>query len=299
MMNQQKPPKAIFYYQNATLVPETNLAFDILKLLYHSLFGRATRIFLRRRLSARILGMYHNTAFSRKLVQPFIKAYGITMNDFEIPTSGYATFNDFFIRRLKPHARPLPANQNSIISPADGKLFVIPQITQDTHFFAKKLNFCLQTFFGSKDIASSFNNGTLCMFRLAPYDYHRFHAPISGTIKKIYHIHGVLESVNPISFSAGHQPLTTNERIVILMHSPTYGDVAVVAVGALFVGSITITQDQGSILKIGDELGYFAFGGSTIAVIFGPNQLQLKASFITHSLQGYETAINMGEILTD
>jgi phosphatidylserine decarboxylase len=245
------------------------------------------------------MGKYHNANMSKRLIEPFIKAYQIPMDDFVVPEDGYKTFNDFFARALKPYARTLPLDKNRPISPADAKLFVIPRLTPSTIFFAKQLPFCLKTFFDNATLSQIFNNGTLCLFRLAPYDYHRFHAPVSGIIEKIYRIKGLLESVNPLAFMTSHQPLTENERIIIIIKSPVHSHVAIAAIGAMFVGSISITISQGSTVTAGDELGYFAFGGSSVAVIFSAGCITLQEHFLAHSLQGHETAISMGEAFTE
>jgi phosphatidylserine decarboxylase len=47
-----------------------------------------------------------------------------------------------------------------------------------------------------------------------------------------------------------------------------FGNVIVVAVGATIVGSIRHTAPVGSTVAKGDELGYFAFGGSTVLTLF-------------------------------
>ena len=47
-----------------------------------------------------------------------------------------------------------------------------------------------------------------------------------------------------------------------------FGPVMVVAVGATVVGSIHFTAGVGTHLNKGDELGFFAFGGSTVLTLF-------------------------------
>ena len=290
---------AIFYYQDNTLVAERNFAFNTQRWLYTARIGKMLRLLLTNRTAARTMGWYHNRRLSRHLIPSFIESYQIAMADFIIPDGGYTSFNDFLVRAFKPGARPLPADQTCIASPADSKLFVIPTLTATTSFFIKELPFNLVTFLGNITIAQQFNAGALCIFRLAPYDYHRFHAPTDGTIQQIIRIKGKLESVNPIAFTAGYQPLTVNERVIILLKTATYETIAIVAVGALFVGSITLHCKVGDSIKRGDDIGMFAFGGSTVVVLFPPHTIRLKEPFIAHSLQGYETAVTMGTAITN
>ena len=42
--------------------------------------------------------------------------------------------------------------------------------------------------------------------------------------------------------------------------SPQFGRVMAVCVGAMMVGSIKTTVDEGDYIKSGQEFGYFAFG---------------------------------------
>jgi len=44
--------------------------------------------------------------------------------------------------------------------------------------------------------AEKYNGGALCIFRLAPQDYHRFHSPVDGKIGKMTYISGEYYTVN-------------------------------------------------------------------------------------------------------
>ena len=48
---------------------------------------------------------------------------------------------------------------------------------------------------------------------------------------------------------------------------------AYIAVGATMVGSIVWTAAAGQAVRKGEELGYFAFGGSTIVTLFEPGKV--------------------------
>ena len=41
-----------------------------------------------------------------------------------------------------------------------------------------------------------YNGGALCIFRLAPQDYHRFHSPVDGKVGKMTYISGEYYTVN-------------------------------------------------------------------------------------------------------
>lgn len=59
--------------------------------------------------------------------------------------------------------------------------------------------------------------------------------------------------------------------------------VAYVQVGALLVASIQQTVRQGQKLERGDEMGYFAYGGSTIAAVFPPGSVEWDADLLANS----------------
>lgn len=53
-----------------------------------------------------------------------------------------------------------------------------------------------------------------------------------------------------------------NARKIVLMDSPQFGRVMAVCVGAMMVGTIRTTVEEGEEVKRGQEFGYFAFGWS-------------------------------------
>lgn len=297
MKKNNTPIKHIAYYQEQELVIETNPAFNLLRFLYTHPVGKALKIFLTRRWLCRAAGSYHNSHRSTKDITPFIKQHHINMDDFVQPADGYQSFNDFFTRTLKPHARPIDQDPNIITSPADAKIYIVPNISTDTLFFVKHKPFNLAKFLGNAELAEQYKNGMLIIFRLAPYDYHRFHFPADGIPSSPQTIRGAFESVNPISLKSGVQPLTENERQIVLLKTDFFDTIAMVAVGAMMVGKIVHTFTPNIACKKGDEAGYFAFGGSTIVLLFKHNTIKPLPLLLQHSLQGFETAVKMGQAI--
>ncbi|HBR70974.1 TPA: hypothetical protein DIC20_02660 [Candidatus Dependentiae bacterium] len=225
-------------------------------------------------------------------------AFGINPHDWLKCRGEYKHFQDFFTRKLKEGVRTIaePFNPNVIVAPADSKLTVIENVEKDiTLFSVKQEDFTLSRFLGNDILAQEFDGGTMMIFRLSPYNYHHYHGavdaiPSEGTfIKKIG-----LESVDPIAYKTKIDPLITNKRMLVKLDTP-YGIIPMVVVGAYNVGSINNTYIPCQEYKKGAELGYFKLGGSTVVLLFKKGQIIPIKEFVEHSLQGFETAVFLGE----
>ena len=93
-------------------------------------------------------------------------------------------------------------------------------------------------------------------------------------------------------------PVTTqppNKREWSIFHSDNFGAVLCIEVGATFVGSIIQTYAPRKRVKIGDEKGYFKFGGSTTLLFFEKDKIKIDEDIIDQTNKGYETSVVMGE----
>ncbi len=286
------------YIEQGKKVVEKTEAQGFLLWLYISVTGRITRSLLRCRLFSRLYGWYQGSFLSRQKINKFIAKHDIAMRDFIVPIGGYSSFNEFFCRSLVAGARSIDSQQRVLVSPADGKCWALPEVTKESTFFVKQHNFSLRDLLRDDALADYFNGGSLFLLRLAPYDYHRFHAPISGIYTAPRSLNGTLESVNPIAFKAGGMPLTENERQLIVIETPLFkGKIAMMPVGAMCVGKIGYSVCLPGQLSKGDELGYFAFGGSSIVLLLPKGVLCVRADLAAYTARGFEVAIKMGESL--
>ena len=244
---------------------------------------------------SKLVGWFAKTKWSCRYIAPFIKRFSIKIEDFVEPVGGYKSFNDFFIRALNPGVRFIDSEEQSLVAPADSKLFVIEEIAQDQSFFIKDTKFTLAAFLQDDELAKSYEHGSMLIFRLAPYDYHRFHFPTHSIVEYSKSIAGVLGSVNPLAYRAHKQPLIENQRIIISLRSVEFGNLLAIPVGALFVGAIKQTFSLGTMHKKGDELGFFEYGGSTLVLFFKPGIFQVNPIFLKHSREGFETEVLMGQ----
>lgn len=268
---------------------------SMLYLTYASPLGKIMRWLLTSRFISTIGGILARSSISRYAIKPFVKKHAINLDNFNVPATGFRSFNDFFIRTIKPECRPITQEPNAIASPADSKLYAIPTLTPESIFFVKALPFSLTTFLGPSHDASPYTHGTLIIFRLSPHDYHWFHMPASGTPRPATLIPGRLHSVNPLVYKQNIQPLITNQRLIIPIDLDNGTRIMMVAVGALMVGSITTTYQPNNPLPTGSPLGYFAFGGSTIALLFPHNGICINEELCATSNQGIETVVQMGQ----
>jgi phosphatidylserine decarboxylase len=127
--------------------------------------------------------------------------------------------------------------------------------------------------------------GFACIY-LAPYNYHRIHMPLAGRLTATRYVPGQLYSVNAATARAVPGLFARNERVVCEFDTDL-GPLAVVMVGALFVGSIetvfageinppgqrgggvrSIDRGLGSAFARGAEIGRFNMG-STVIVLLG------------------------------
>lgn len=267
---------------------------QMLPFLYTNKIGMFLKQYLTTGWFNNVAGNYCNTALSKIHIPSFIAKHGINIDEAEKKVHEFTCFNDFFIRKLKSDARPIDNNPTSIICPADGTLLAIEHLTDDMAFPIKGTNFCLTRFLQNKQLSEQFMGGTIVIVRLAPWDYHRFHFPCDCIPGSTVSINGSYESVNPLVYRSGIQPLHENERHLIVLQT-NHTQLLFVSVGALCVGTIKETYEPLQQYKKGSEIGYFCFGGSTIALIFAPSSVKLDNHFLENSYQGIETPVKMGQ----
>jgi phosphatidylserine decarboxylase len=209
------------------------------------------------------------------------------------PSKTWKTFNQFFAREVKPGLRPIAGiNCDDIITaPADCTFqqkfhideyskIVVPEgdngvTLKYTHTYD------IEDLLVGSPYRDYFKNGLFMHSFLGPQDYHRFHAPVRGTVLECRAIEAEVyldvtitpdlneEGKNTGVFDApdgtGYQFYQT--RGLIIFDSPV-GLVAVLPIGMAQVSSVNMTAVEGAYLNKGEEFGYFQFGGSDIILLF-------------------------------
>ncbi len=149
----------------------------------------------------------------------------------------FKSFNAFFTRALKPSARKVDDAASAFVSPVDGTVSQFGDITGGELIQAKGHTYSAQTLLaGRADWAAEFAGGQFITIYLAPYNYHRIHMPLKGTLREWAYVPGRLFSVNHATARALPGVFARNERVVALFDTEL-GPMAMVLVGALFVGS--------------------------------------------------------------
>ncbi|XP_028753185.1 phosphatidylserine decarboxylase proenzyme 2 isoform X1 [Neltuma alba] len=240
-----------------------------------------------------------NSPESAADIPKFIELFKDQINMAEVkdPLDKFKTFNEFFIRELKPGSRPIDSFERDDVAvcAADCRLMAFKSVDESLRFWIKGRKFSVQGLLGKEISSSAFVDGTIVIFRLAPQDYHRFHLPVSGKIEQFVDIPGCLYTVNPIAVNSKYcNVFTENKRVVSIISTVDFGKVAFVAIGATMVGSITFTKKRGDHVKKGDEFGYFSFGGSTVICVFEKNSIVIDEDLLANSARSLETLVRVG-----
>jgi len=227
-----------------------------------------------------------NTRVKDFLITQFVRLYDVDTEEIKLaPPQDFPTFNDFFVRELSDGAREIDKNPGSIISPVDGTVSVTGTLRGDNLLQAKGINYSLDDLLSiDLEDSASYINGRFATIYLAPYNYHRVHAPFDGELVAARYVPGDLFSVNDATVSKVAGLFRRNERLIMHFRT-THGPAALIFVGALNVGSIStpwsgeirprkagivdaidISAHDANVLK-GDLLGWFNMGSTVILLL--------------------------------
>jgi phosphatidylserine decarboxylase len=228
------------------------------------------------------------------VLKSFVRKYEIDLAEAECPLDEYANLHAFFTRKLRPGARSIAADLNTVVAPSDGVVCDASVVSSGKLLEAKGSVFTLSDLLADAELAAQLDGGAYLVTYLSPRDYHRVHAPASGRICAWTHVPGRLFPVGSRSVSRETGLFARNERLVTVFDGPA-GLCVVVMVAAVGVGHITVSYDpevathsrsfaaSGVRKKVfpepvpisrGDELGVFNLGSTTI-VVFEPGRVVL------------------------
>ena len=228
----------------------------------------------------------------RLVVGIYIRFYRIDMGDFEVPPNGFSSFNAFFTRPLKPGARPVDDAPESLVSPVDGTVSAVGEISGGRLIQAKGMDYSLGELLAGGADPERYEGGSYLTIYLSPRDYHRIHAPCAARVTRYAYVPGELWTVSPSGMRSVPGLLARNERLLTVL-STDWGEALLIAVGALVVGKIKVVYhsvtsnlrgaaavsgelDRPHALEKGGELGRFELG-STVILLFPPGVVGLAA----------------------
>ncbi|MCW1913558.1 phosphatidylserine decarboxylase [Luteolibacter sp. GHJ8] len=291
---------AIRYFNRHTRREETEQVYGegFLKFSYGNPLGALPlHAMVKRAGFSRWYGRRMDSPATKAKVAPFIAQYGLDPAEFADAPDSYATFNEFFYRKLKPEARPIA--DSAAVFPADGRHLGFQNASEIKGVFVKGQNFDLGKLLGDDSLAAKYATGSLVLSRLCPVDYHRFHFPATGTPGAVKLINGPLFSVSPIALRRRLAYLWENKRTITKLETSDLGTVLLMEIGATCVGSILQTFTPGKPVQKGDEKGYFAFGGSSTITIFEPGAVTLAPDLVECSSRQVELYAKVGTTMGD
>ncbi|RCI13612.1 hypothetical protein L249_5562 [Ophiocordyceps polyrhachis-furcata BCC 54312] len=201
---------------------------------------------------------------------------------------GFASWDDFFARRLRPGVRPVasPDDDDVIVSACEASPYNVARGVKlrDT-FFAKGQPYSVLDMLGHDPLAEQFAGGTVYQAFLTPLSYHRWSAPVSGVVWRAMKVPGAYFSI-PLSLGVGNRnisdipsdsvvqsqsyltSMSARAVIIIKADNPAIGLMAFVAVGMTDVSSCEVGVREGQHVRKGDDLGTFHYGGSSHCLLF-------------------------------
>jgi len=200
---------------------------------------------------------------------------------------GFKSWNDFFIRRFKPGRRPVarPDDQKAIVSACESQPYRIQtQVNEHDTFWMKSQPYSVRHMLNG-NFVEQFVGGTVYQAFLSAHNYHRWHSPVTGTIRRLQKVPGTyyaeaaserFDPAGPTNSQGYIAHVATRALIFIEADYSGIGLMCLVAVGMAEVSSCVLVDQEGKPLKEGqkvekgDQLGYFQFGGSTHCLVFQP-----------------------------
>lgn len=242
----------------------------------------------------KIRGAFMDTEASAQVVAEWVEWLGPQIDDFVVPPGGFASFNAFFTRalNLSNNPRPVsdPEDESVVTAPADSVVnYIISNLTLTQALDVKSRQLNVRDLLNGSDLAQAFEGGTAVSCVLLPENYHRFHAPVTGNIVESAEVQGIYFGVtdgddflNNNNIGQGTTDFSVFEdfhRAYFVIETKNSGHVGVVPVGLNTISAITRTLTCGSSKLVapgaspvpvtkGEELGYFAYGGSLVILLF-------------------------------
>lgn len=238
-------------------------------------------------LLSQYFGKFAKTKFPKPIQRiinlSYAKIMKLDMKEFK-NAKHYESLNALFTRELILK-REINQEANTFISPTDSLITECGQLKNDTALQIKGMEYSVEELltYYCKDNFDKLLDGNFMNFYLSPRDYHRYHAPVDFTLKKLVHIPGKLYPVNLKYLNKEFELFVQNERVVLECENKEGKLFYMVFVGALNVGQMVFefekqveTNTDTKEIKVykyenieiskGDCLGYFKMGSTVVMI---------------------------------
>ena len=150
---------------------EENRQDKFLRHLYNDWGGRLCLKIIIQPFVTRLGGWFLNTRLSARMIPGFVERNHIDLSS--CTRQEFASYNDFFTRRLKVGQRPVAADDSVLVSPCDGKV-TVSRIGSDSRFYIKDTLYTLERLLKNKKLAERYLGGYAVILRLTVDDYHHY-----------------------------------------------------------------------------------------------------------------------------
>ena len=196
----------------------------------------------------------------------------------------FTSLHDAFVRELRPGARRIDPDPDTLVSPSDAILGAHGAVAAGQVFQVKGSPYRLADLLQDGALARSHEGCAYATLRLTAGMYHRFHAPAAVAVESVRHLWGDTWNVNPIALKRVEALFCRNERAVIRVRLPDGAAMTLVPVAAILVAGLKLgfLPEGGDLratggrvlpcaaaLARGEEMGWFEHG-STIVVLAPP-----------------------------
>lgn len=202
-------------------------------------------------------------------------------HDPDAPYWGFSSWNDFFTREVEPDARRIaaPDDPRVVVAACDSTVYRHARHIRSTRreFWVKGEPYSLADMLDDQYV-DEFIGGDVWQAYLSPFDYHRWHSPVTGTVRKAYVKEGLYfsqadcmgEDPSGVLSEAYIVQVQTRALIFIEADDPVIGLMCVMPVGMVEISSCVIDSaiQPGARVTKGQELGCFQYGGSTHCLVF-------------------------------
>ena len=206
---------------------------------------------------------------------------------------GYASYDDFFVRKFRPNMRPIasPENDYVVVNACEATpLRISYNVRKRDCFWVKAQKYSMDFLLNMSPLSNRFEGGTVYQGFLRATSYHRFHSPVNGIIYDIDIVEGSYFSK---AYSEDRSLLlretqeylahvATRGIVYIMADNPDIGLMAFIAIGMADVSTVQLTIEKNQRVKKGQEIGMFHFGGSSHVLIFCPG---VNLEFDMHGIQ--------------